>query len=207
MSAAPKLHLTVDEYFELERSSEDKWEYYYGHVVRVNELPSGMAGGQPAHNITTVNLGAELRTALLDRPCTVFSSDQRVLTADGPYVYPDVSVACEEPDFRTVQGLDTLTNPVALFEVLSESTERRDRTEKFYACGSIPSLALYVLVSTARPVVECFERLDDGGWRLTYARGLDASLHLPVLDVPLDLARVYHRVSFTPPEPREGAAA
>ena len=48
---------------------------------------------------------------------------------------------------RDPENKNTLTNPVVLVEVLSDSTEGYDREEKFSHYRRIPSLREYLLVS------------------------------------------------------------
>ncbi len=48
------------------------------------------------------------------------------------YVYPDVSVVCEDIEFVEKRD-DIITNPVVIIEVLSESTQTYDRGDKFKA--------------------------------------------------------------------------
>lgn len=59
-----------------------------------------------------------------------------------------------------------LTNPAAVFEVLSESTERFDPGDKFGGYRSIPSLREFVLVSQHERLVEHYVRHPDGTWVL-----------------------------------------
>lgn len=58
-----------------------------------------------------------------------------------------------------------LTNPLALVEVLSPSTESYDRGAKFAHYRLITSLRDYVLVSQAERRVEVFHRTGDGRGR------------------------------------------
>ncbi len=54
-----------------------------------------------------------------------------LVKAAGPkYHYPNVSVVCGRPLFED-QTRDVLVNPKVIVEVLSDSTERYDRGEKF----------------------------------------------------------------------------
>jgi Uma2 family endonuclease len=48
-----------------------------------------------------------------------------------PYRYADVSVGCGKPIFEKIGGVDVLTNPTLIIEVLSDSTEAYDRGAKF----------------------------------------------------------------------------
>ncbi len=51
--------------------------------------------------------------------------------AKSPYKYPDASVACGELEFKRIEGIGALVNPVVIVEVLSPSTAVRDHEAKF----------------------------------------------------------------------------
>ncbi|MFX8820903.1 Uma2 family endonuclease, partial [Acinetobacter baumannii] len=72
-------------------------------------------------------LNGILYNLLRGKPCQALASDMRVRTsADGAYVYPDLTVVCSQIEHAD-GTFDTLTNPTVVFEVLSPSTERNDR--------------------------------------------------------------------------------
>ena len=56
-------------------------------------------------------------------------------------------------------------NPTVVVEVLSDSTERRDRGDKFHDYRSIPRCTDYLMCSSVEPFVEHYTREADG-WRL-----------------------------------------
>lgn len=115
--------------------------------------------------------------------------------ATGLYTYPDVSVACEEQRFADDE-MDTLLNPTMIVEVLSESTERYDRGEKFRQYQQIKSLREYMLVSQHAPRVELFVRESGATWRLLQAEGLDEKISSPTLGVTLEMREVFANVTF-----------
>ena len=76
-----------------------------------------------------MNTANGLYNQLAGKGCRVFASDMRVgISAGDSYFYPDVTVVCEKPRFEDNE-LDTLTNPIVVVEVLSQSTETYDRGE------------------------------------------------------------------------------
>lgn len=150
---------TVKEYLALEAVAEVRHELTGGQIV-------AMAGAELEHNQIAQNVRSELTAALGDRPCHIVGSDQRVcVEATGEYFYPDVLVTCLEP--RLVDPKPrSLLNPQVIIEVLSETTERYDRGDKWLAYRTIPSLTDYVMVSSLRCEVEHYQRLSDGSWTL-----------------------------------------
>src|SRR5947207_13385287 len=97
-----------------------------------------MAGETRAHNTIALNLATSIRQRLKG-PCKLYMSGVRVnfqIREDEYYYYPDIVVTCDsrENDIRFVRY------PKLIIEVLSESTERVDRREKFFAYTTIESL-------------------------------------------------------------------
>ena len=62
---------TLEEYIELEKTSEEKFEYYAGAVW-------SMAGASIDHETIISNLDFSLRSQLRGRSCRVFLSNTRV---------------------------------------------------------------------------------------------------------------------------------
>lgn len=161
MSALPvlKKKWTPEEYLAWERLQPEKHEFHDGDVF-------GMAGATFEHNQIVINVGAELRALLREKPRRVCASDLRIkVPATGLYTYPDASVVCGRPEFED-DKLDTLLNPLILVEVLSDSTKDYDRGTKFTNYRTITSFRDYVLISTDKILVEYHTRKEDGSWVL-----------------------------------------
>ncbi|WP_395145746.1 Uma2 family endonuclease [Armatimonas sp.] len=190
MSAVPIPQFTPEEYLALERAADHRSELVNGEIY-------AMAGVSREHSLIVTNLGSALHTRLRGRPCETHLTDLRLSVPDTHlYTYPDALVICDEPHFVDEQ-FDTVTNPIALFEVLSPSTEAYDRGAKFAHYRRLPSLKYYILLSQAEPLVERYERQENNDWLLTELRGLDATLDLPALQVSIPLSDLYERIVFT----------
>jgi len=166
------------------------------------------AGASREHCLVTNNIASLIGNKLVDGRCETYSSDMRVkIEATGLYTYPDVVVACEEPQFEDAE-LDILLNPTVLIEVLSKSTESYDRGMKSKHFRTIPSLKSHLLVSQTEPAIERYDSAEDGHWILTEISGLDATLPIPAIDCQLSMSEIYARVSFSEgsgDEPPRGA--
>lgn len=187
-SVAAQTYLTPEEYLAWERKSERKSEYLYGHRV-------AMSGASYQHTLLTMNISGELYIQLKNTTCEVHINDMRVRTSpEISYFYPDVLVVCGEPRFED-NVFDTLLNPIVLVEVLSPSTERYDRGEKFTHYQHLTSLQEYLLVSQNEVRVDLYRRRDTH-WQLTEFRSLDNVLPLVSIDCDLAVADIYRRVEF-----------
>ncbi len=115
----------------------------------------------------------------------------RVL-ATGLGTYPDVTVI-GGPSERDPEHRQTVVNPTAIVEVLSDSTADYDRTDKFEHHKQIPSLRHYVLVSHRGRVVEVWSRTD-GEWTQAVSREGEV-VAVSALGAFLDLHELYERAA------------
>lgn len=178
--------ITEKEYLEGEKLSEIKHEYVDGYVY-------AMAGASRRHSSITINIVATLRNAARKTSCMAYSSDVKVRAISArSYYYPDVVVGCDDDDADDYY----LEKPCLIVEVLSKSTEQRDRREKLLDYTAIPTLKAYLLVGQDKPEVEVFYRKEEGGWRVESYEGLDSLLKIPCPDMELTLADVYEDINF-----------
>lgn len=196
-TVSPIPRMTPQEYMEYEGQTEVRNEYYDGVIV-------AMTGDSPEHNKITFNLIAELGPQIKGSDCTGFSSDMRVsVPACNKYFYPDGLITCGEPLYEELAGLRSLRNPTLIIEVLSESTEAKDRGEKFICYQTLESLSIYVLVTQYRPQIEVYTRQADGSWRYEVLQGMESVLTLPAIGCELRFVDVYARVEFPAPPPAD----
>jgi Uma2 family endonuclease len=121
--------------------------------------------------------------------CRAHSSDLHVrVLATGLGTYPDVTVICG-PSERDPEHRQTVVNPTAIFEVLSDSTADYDRTDKFEHYKQIPSLKHYVLVSHRERALELWTRSDAGWTHALYRDGAVAPLG--AMGASLDVRELY----------------
>lgn len=189
MASLPQIRYTPEQYLEIDRKADCRSEYVNGEIL-------AMAGASREHNLIVTNLVREVSLALRGKPCETYSNDMRVQVNQTRYAYPDLVVACGQPQFIDGQ-LDTLTNPVVVIEVLSPTTAADDRSWKFAHYRRLATLTDYIMLSQFQPFAEHYTRQGEQ-WVLTEVAGLDAVLRLPSLGCDLPLTAVYERVEFTP---------
>jgi Uma2 family endonuclease len=178
---------TPEEYLALEAAADFRSEYYDGHI-----LP--MAGGSRNHNRIALNLSSALNTRLDPERYEVFISDMRVWIPKAKlYTYPDVMVVSEPIAFLDSSNT-TITNPLLIAEVLSDSTEAYDRGKKFEFYRSLPSLQAYLLINQSRIQVEQFTRTTEDKWLLSEYSDLNAVLLLETNEFQIPLSVIYRKV-------------
>ncbi len=168
------VHLTVEEYLEGEKYAETRHEYERGRVV-------AMVGASRTHNRIAVNLTTALDVHLRGGLCQVFMADMKV-RVDECFYYPDVVVGCDPEDRHEY----FLLRPRLIVEVLSETTEQRDRMDKRLAYQALASLEEYVLVAQDRRQVEIYRRTGSDSWNLdSYGESEDVWLKSAELKIPM----------------------
>ena len=188
-SIAAQTYLTPKEYIALERKATLKSEYLSGEII-------AMSGASLAHNLITVNTATELYNQLVEGGCRVFTSDMRVGISRGDsYFYPDVTVVCDKPRFFEDNEFDILLNPIVVVEVLSHSTEKYDRGEKFSRYRQLESLQEYMLISQDKVLVEHNFR-QDNRWMLEKLTSLEDILPLISVDAELPLQQIYRFIEI-----------
>lgn len=188
MSTLPQRSLlTAAEYLEMERKAEFKSEYFQGEVF-------AMAGASRPHNRIVSNVISALNPHLLNHGCNIYPSDMRVkIEKINKYTYPDVVVTCGKEIFEDDE-VDTLLNPVVIFEILSDSTEAYDRGKKFQHYQFVESLSEYVLITQDACRVERYIRQKDGTWLYYGYQNLDDIVKLESVNCELALKNIYVKV-------------
>ena len=181
---------TKQEYFELLRSSQHKYEYLDGRVRM-------MAGGTAAHNDIVDNTFVALRTS--GTSCKVRSSETAVaIDSLNRYFFPDMSAVCaEKTEDEGGTGIYRITNPALLVEVISESSDPYDRTEKFSAYRRLPSFREYLLIDSRRHLIETYYREERDLWRIGNYFDLDQEIELSTLGISVPMAVFYEGAAFS----------
>jgi len=185
-----KNKMTPREYLTRERSSFDiKHEFFNGEIF-------AMVGAGRNHNRINVNLTRELGNDFKANQfaCDLFSNDMRVKIEDS-YAYPDIVIFCGDAKFEDNE-FDTLTNPVIIMEILSDSTEAFDRGDKFAYYRAIPTLKEYILISQKKIRVEQFILRGDNKWEYRSYEGTNLVLNMESIQCELPLSEIYLNVKF-----------
>ena len=190
MASNPLSKLSEEQYLAIERAAEFKSEFVDGEMF-------AMAGTSNAHALIQRNLLGELYMALRGGACGPFGSDSRVRVPGRAYVYPDVAVVCG-PQPTTGENRDILIDPVAIFEVLSPSTEKYDRTVKSRLYRTIDSLKEYILVSQEELYIEQLSRQPNGLWTIRDYVRPEEELKIDSIGVVIPLRRIYDQVDIAP---------
>jgi Uma2 family endonuclease len=177
---------TPDEYFTWEEQQLERHELIDGYVY-------AMSGGTINHGRISIKITGMLDNHLDGSSCITGNSDVRInILETTDYSYPDASVTCDE---RDKSGTQYIAYPCLIVEVLSDSTEAYDRSEKFYRYRRNPILQEYVLVSAKSISIDLFRKNDNDEWVFTQYRTGD-TVELRSIDLSFSIERVYRGITF-----------
>jgi Uma2 family endonuclease len=177
---------TPEEYFAWEEQQLERHEYIDGEVY-------AMSGGTIDHGEIAGNCLVLLKAHLRGSGCKTLNSDCRVsIIGATKYVYPDISVTCDDRDRTTAQYV---TYPCLIVEVLSPSTEAYDRGNKFKMYRRNPSLQEYVLVSVDVIEIELFRKTETGDWRIINYQAGDM-VELKSVNFTCQIEQIYEDIVF-----------
>jgi Uma2 family endonuclease len=175
--------ISLEEYHEIERKSDIRYEYSDGRIY-------DMSGGTFEHSKIALNLGGALNDYLSDKVCQVANCDVKVLPLgdENPSYYPDITVTCDPEDYK--RGSTTIRSPHLIIEILSPSTARRDRGEKLRVYKKCASVEEYVMISTRHQEVEVYHRESAYDWHYrSYTAG--ESVTLASVEFTIPVSKIY----------------
>jgi Uma2 family endonuclease len=182
--------ISLEEYHEIERNSEVKYEYSDGRIY-------AMAGGNSKHSRIAINMTIALELHLRGKDCHVFNSDMKVfpLGDENPSYFPDVTVTCNSDDYQ--DDSTAIRSPRLVIEVLSLSTAAKDRGEKLRAYQACKSCEEYMMVSTHHQEIEVYRRESTNEWKLIRYTAEDNVL-LASVGLTIPASEIYAGTNISP---------
>ncbi len=180
--------MSIEDYLVLNRNSKDiRYEYLDGEMHM-------LAGGSPDHSIVIANLTATIKGPLKGSQCRVYNSDVQLKLSEKRYVFPDITVSCDERDRNQKE---TIRYPRLVVEVLSPTTEATDRGRKAAYYRACPTIQEYIMVDSEEVFVEVHRR-EEQKWTInTFEPGYTITLEslgiqFPIEDVYEGTSLMYH---------------
>jgi len=189
-------NFTVKDYLQQEEETDRKWEYHDGGI-------SALAGGTLNHGILCGNIFGELRNRLKNKKstCKPYTSEIKIyIKKTNSYVYPDSMVICGEIE-TSEEEINSVTNPILIVEVLSKSSARYDRGDKFYIYRQLPSFKEYVIIEQKRYIVDVQYKSEGSDlWQITRYEGVDKIIKLQSIGIEISMKDLYLDVNLDLPE-------
>jgi Uma2 family endonuclease len=184
MNVALQHRWTTEQFLAWEERQEPRYEFD-------GFQPIAMAGRTAAHAAIQRNLIFILTGGLRGKPCQPYGSDLKIAVADRPIRYPDAFVVCTPvPPRATV-----VSDPVVIFEVLSESSATDDFVTKNAEYRATRSVKRYVVLQQAKAAAVVFSRKGED-WISDVLTGENAVLRMPEIDLDIPLSEIYTGVEL-----------
>jgi Uma2 family endonuclease len=189
MVQATEPRYSPEEYLELETKAEFRSEYIDGEIIP-------MTGATSNHNRISRNVCAALHLGIEDQEYEAFGTDLRVwLPKRKIFTYPDVIVVKGGLEYLE-ERRDTITNPLVIVEVLSDSTKNYDRGEKFAFYRTLESFQEYILIDQYEIHVEQFSKTGKRQWTLEDYEDENDTLIFASIPFQMSLSAIYKKVEF-----------
>lgn len=185
MNVALRRPMTLDQFLAWEERQELRYEFD-------GFQPLAMTGGTVEHAGSQSNLITTLNNRLRGKPCRSYGSHLKIQVA-GRIRYPDAFVVCTP----TLPGAQVVTEPVVIFEILSNSTASNDLVVKNAEYRETPSVKRYVILQQNSAAAIVFSHRA-GEWATDLVAGTEAVISLPEIGIDLPLSEIYADIVFPP---------
>ncbi len=181
-------NISLEDYFAFELKAEGKHEFIDGKIV-------AMAYTSEPHGKIASNLNRLMGNCLLEKVCDVYVGDRMLFVKDCNQVfYPDLLIVCGKHKFHQAgPKMKATLNPSVVIEILSDSTELNDKTNKTRCYKKIPGLQQIVFVSQKEQHLRILEN-EAGKWVDTEFYEPEDVPRIGECDIPLH--EIYRRVAF-----------
>jgi Uma2 family endonuclease len=184
MSVTRVRPMSLSDFLAWEERQEGKYEFD-------GFAPVAMVGVTVAHSAIQRNVLFALTGRLRGRPCQAHGSELKIQVV-GRIRYPDAFVVCTPRG----NGETIITDPVVIFEIVSNESDRRDRIIKNEEYSLTPSVQRYVMLEQDVPAALVFAREGDR-WIGTLHKD-DAVLAMPEIGIEIPLAEFYEGLDLAP---------
>jgi Uma2 family endonuclease len=182
-------YLSAEEYLDMERKAVEKTELYEGLLIK-------MTGASIRHNEIISNLVGIINPYLRGKSCSIYANDMRVhIPESNSFLYPDLTIVCGKAELFD-DYLDNVLNPSVIIEVLSPSTENYDRGNKLFVYQKIQSLKEYILIDSAKAVIQVITKEDNLLWKFETITDSSSAFSIKTISLDIKLEDVYDKVEF-----------
>lgn len=178
MNVALRKPMTLDQFLAWEEGQDLRYEFD-------GLQPIAMAEGTAAHSAIQRNILFSLTGRLRGMRCQPHGSELKIQVA-GRIRYPEAFVVCTPVPPRS----KVVTDPVVVFEVLSDGTANDDLVVKNAEYRATPSIQRYVVLQQTHAGATVFARKGED-WVTELVSGGEALLRMPEIGIEIPLAELY----------------
>lgn len=185
----PARKATIEDYMITERNGGSaRSEYMNGRV-----LPRPASNRW--HSLIVSNITIALGSRMHGHKSEIYVSNMRVRLQSNFVTYPDLVVVNGEPTFADT-NVDLLINPTLVFEVISNSTNTADKTQKLESFLAMESIRECVVVREDEMRVEHYAKQNPKQWIYRIYNERDDVVSLDSINCKISLSEVYAQIKF-----------
>lgn len=154
-------------------SDEERWEIIDGVPYNMSPAP------RLDHQSLTLRLGSFFDRILKGKKCKPFIAATDVIFSEYDVVQPDVLVVCDPEKYKN--GKNIQGTPDVVFEVISPSTEAKDRREKKHLYEHF-GVKDFIIINPESYIAEHFVLQPDGKYAISELLDSTQSITLTSVD-------------------------
>lgn len=174
---------TIEDYFEMEKYFDLKYEYYKGDVI-------AMCMPNSQHQAIMSNIHFAIKRRLKGKNCEAFINQRIYIPENSLITYPDLFITCGKISSKDNDGWDII-NPTIIIEIQSLSTMDYDRGMKFALYRDVPTLKEYILIDSQKIHAEVFRLESNGKWVEEEFQSIHDMLKIKAINISFQLKEVY----------------
>lgn len=187
LSPTPK-YRTTEDYVMAERQSPAKNEFLNGRVI-------GRSSSNRWHNLIVSNTAVAIGSRVHGAKSDLYIGNMRVILRNNFVCYPDIVVVNGEPAFGDQNG-DLLLNPTVVIEIISQSTNTLDKTQKVEAFLAMDSIRECILVKEDEMRIEHYAKQNAKQWIYKIYNERDDVMSMESINCKVSLAEIYAQIKF-----------
>lgn len=155
----------------------------------IDGQPVAMAGAKKNHTAIVSKLIMEMGNHLEanNSPCFPYAIDLKVIIDDANFYYPDIVVDCGDSENSAEQ-------PKLIVEVLSTSTQAKDKTKKFDDYKKLPTLLEYAVIE--QDFMEVIVYRQSANWSNPSVYHKGDTVNFESLGLSVAIEEIYRRVKL-----------
>ncbi len=210
-----KIYSLEDYFFFTERFTDGRFELVDGQIIPLyeskpvdpsfveyvlspdyeeKEITKQFQMPTKIHDLIVSNLHGLLFFLLKQKGLRVYSQSTHVSTEGQNGRIPDLVVVNAETEKRN--KMHQIINPIVLIEVLSPSTQYKDKVDKLEEYQSISSLEEYVIVSQTEAYISMYRKISELKWEQEIIKGFNKKLILKSINQEIKLAGIYDGIEW-----------
>ncbi len=161
----------------------------------IDGQPVAKTAGNRWHNLIATNIAIAVGSRLSGNKAEIYVNGMQVQLRSDLICYPNVVIVNGAPTFAD-QDSNILRNPTVVFEIISNTTNLSDKTQKLESYLAIPSVKECFLVKADEMRVEQYARQNAKQWLYRIYDERDSVIPLDAAGCKVSLSEIYANINI-----------